>query len=64
MTQVIAFSTILLPYQVPPVVVGMQLGGVNMLRGTRLILALAAASMIFLTPLNYLWWSFLGLFTP
>jgi hypothetical protein len=42
----------------------MQLGGVNMLKGTRLILALAAVSIIFLMPLNYLWWSFLGVFTP
>lgn len=64
MTQVIAFSTILLPYQVPPVVVGMQLGGVNMLKGTRLILALALVSILLLLPLNYLWWSLLGLFTP
>lgn len=64
MTQVIAFSTILLPYQVPPVVVGMQLGGVSMLKGTRLILALAAVSILLFTPLNYLWWSLLGLFTP
>ena len=64
MTQVIAFSTILLPYQVPPVVVGMQLGRVNMLKGTRLILALAGVSILLLLPLNYFWWSLLGLFTP
>ena len=64
MTQVIAFSTILLPYQVPPVVVGMQLGRVSMLKGTRLILALAAVSILILMPLNYLWWSLLDLFGP
>ena len=64
MTQVIAFSTILLPDQVPPVVVGMQLGRVNMLKGTRLILALAGVSILLLLPLNYFWWSLLGLFTP
>ena len=64
MTHVIAFSTIILPYQVPPVVVGMKLGKVNVLKGTRLTLALTAVSILLLMPLNYLWWSLLGLFTP
>lgn len=61
-TQVFAFSTPIFPYQVPPVVVGMQLGKVNTARGTRFILALAAVSIVILMPADYLWWSLLGVF--
>jgi di/tricarboxylate transporter len=64
MTQVIGFSTILFPYQVPPVVVGMQMGGVSVARGLRVILALAAVSILLLMPVNFLWWSLLGVFRP
>ena len=62
MTQVIAFSTLILPYQVPPVVVGMQLGRVGTAKGTRLILALAVVSIVIMMPANYLWWAMLGVF--
>lgn len=62
MSQVIGYSNILLPYQVPPVVLGMQLGGVSTREGTRLTIALSVFSLIILLPANYLWWSLLGAF--
>ena len=62
MTQVIGFSTLLFPYQVPPVLIGMQLGRVSSAKGARMTLALAAVSILVLMPINYLWWSLLGVF--
>lgn len=62
MTQVIGYSTVLLPYQVPPVVVAMQLAGVPMREGARITLALAVISLLVLIPLNFLWWKLLGYF--
>ncbi len=62
MTQVIGFSTPLLPYQVAPVVVGMQLGRVSGAKGARMTLALAVVSLSVLMPVNYLWWALLGVF--
>lgn len=61
MTQVIAYSTVILPYQVPPLIVAMHLGGVSMRDGAKMTLALAIVSVIILIPLNYLWWGWLGL---
>ncbi len=60
MTQVLGFSTIILPYQLPPLMIGMQLGGVPMTAGTRLTLPLALVTVVVLMPLDYLWWRALG----
>lgn len=62
MTQVIGFSNIILPYHVPPVVVGLHLGRVSAGDAARLTLSLAAVSILLLLPVNYLWWSYLGVF--
>ena len=60
MTQVLGFSTVLLPYQLPPLMVAMQLGEVPLRAGARLTLLLAAVTVGLVLPLNYLWWSWLG----
>jgi len=63
MTQVIGFSNLILPYHIPPVMVGLHLGKVSARDGARLTLPLAAVSILILLPINYLWWQFLGVFS-
>jgi di/tricarboxylate transporter len=60
MLQVPVFSTVFLPYQSPPMMIGMQLGGVTLRQGARLCLPLAAITVLLLLPLDYLWWRVLG----
>jgi di/tricarboxylate transporter len=60
MTEVIGFSTIMLPYQSAPIVVVMQIAGVRARDGVSLTLMLGAIALFVLLPLNYLWWSLLG----
>lgn len=61
MLQVVVFSTVLLPYQCPPIMIGMALGGVRLRDATRLCIASAAATILLLVPLDYLWWRVLGM---
>ena len=60
MLQVPVFSTVFFPYQSPPFMIAMQLGGVGLRYGTRLCLAAAAVTLVVLMPLDYLWWRLLG----
>ncbi len=60
MTQVIGFSQPLFPYQVPPLLIGMQLAGVHLFEGFKLCFFLALGAIVLLFPLDYLWWQFLG----
>jgi di/tricarboxylate transporter len=60
MTQVLGFSTVVLPYQLPPLVVAMQLGGVSAASGARATLVLALITVLVLMPLNFFWWQALG----
>ena len=62
MTQVIGFSNVILPYHVPPIVVGLQVGGVSARDAAPLTLSLCAVTTFILIPINYLWWHGLGVF--
>ena len=62
MTQVIGFSTVILPYSSPPLILAFALGGVRLADGTRVCLALAAITIVVLMPINFLWWNLLGYF--
>jgi anion transporter len=59
MMQVVGFSTVMLPYQAPPIVVGMQLSGEKLLHAAKICLLLALITVFFLLPLNYFWWKLL-----
>jgi di/tricarboxylate transporter len=58
----IGFTTFLLPYQVPPAMVGLQVGALRVKTMLRLALPLAAFSLIAVLPLQYLWWRVIGYF--
>jgi anion transporter len=58
----VGFSTMILPYQAPPVMVGVQVAGIPLRSTLRLTLPLAAISIFVLLPLDYLWWWWLGYF--
>ena len=60
MTQVIGFSTVFFPYQIPPLVVAMQLSGERLGSLLKVTLPLAAITLLVLLPLDYLWWRLLG----
>lgn len=60
MVQVLSFSTLLFPYQGPPLVVAMALGEVRFADATKMTLALAAVTVLVLMPVDYLWWRLLG----
>lgn len=60
MTSALGFSAALLPYAVPPLVVGMQLAGIGMRVAARYTVILSAACFVVLMPLAYLWWRAVG----
>lgn len=62
MTQVLAFSNVLLPYQAPPLIMAMQLGNLPLGAMSKLCIALFVCSTLILIPLDILWWHFLDVF--
>lgn len=62
MTMAVGFSTLILPYQVPPVVVGMHAANLSLATTLRLTVPLALASVVLLIPANYGWWRLIGYF--
>jgi hypothetical protein len=53
---VLGYSTAFLPYQVPPMIVGLGLAGVSVGAAARATLALALVSVVVAWPLALLWW--------
>lgn len=60
MTQVVGFSTVLLPYQVAPLVVAMQLSGEKLGHLVKVCVPLSIITLVALVPVDYAWWSLLG----
>ncbi len=60
MSQVLGFSNPVLPYESAPLIVAMQLGGERVAAAQKLCLILAAVTVLFLLPLDFLWWHLLG----
>nr|WP_319393679.1 SLC13 family permease [uncultured Desulfobacter sp.] len=60
MMQVVGFSTLILPYQSPPLVVAMQISGEPLGRVLKAILAVLVLTLTVLIPVNYLWWQLIG----
>ena len=61
MTQLLGFSTMLLPYQAPPVIVMLGLCSVRVFDVARVCTLLAVATVAVGFPLAFLWWRFIGL---
>jgi anion transporter len=62
MSQVLSFMFILFPYQIAPVLTAMLLGNVAYGRMLRFCAAYSAIYVTVITPLNFLWWRWLGMF--
>ncbi|MFW2369119.1 MAG: SLC13 family permease [Desulforhopalus sp.] len=60
MSQVLGFSQPLFPYQVPPLLIGLQMAGVHLFEGFKLCFFLAIGAIVLLYPADYLWWHVLG----
>ncbi|MBT4688126.1 MAG: SLC13 family permease [Rhodospirillaceae bacterium] len=60
MLTVVGYTTVILPYQTPPLIIAMQLGSVPIRQGNKLCLWLFAVTVLVLLPLDYLWWRLLG----
>ena len=58
----VGFSTFLLPYQVPPAMVGIQVAKLRVMPMLRIALPVAGFSLLVMLPLQYLWWRLIGSF--
>jgi di/tricarboxylate transporter len=62
MTIAVGYNVMFLPYQVPPVVVGMYVCSMPVAVAMRVSLPLAAVGLVVFMPLEYLWWRLIGYF--
>ncbi|MFK4826177.1 SLC13 family permease [Paenochrobactrum sp. BZR 588] len=62
MTQVLAFSSVVLPYQAPPLIAAAQIAGLPLRSVIKLCFILFMATIIFILPLDLLWWKLMGMF--
>ncbi|WP_148208496.1 SLC13 family permease [Solidesulfovibrio magneticus] len=60
MTEVVGFSSVILPYQAPPLVVAIQSGYLPGRDVVRFCLLTSALTIFALWPLDYWWWRWLG----
>jgi anion transporter len=62
MAQVPTWPMVLFPYQLPPLVVALRLGGVRPGQVMRLLAAMTLLAWFVILPLQFLWWRYLGYF--
>ena len=60
-TQVLAFATIVFPYQGAPLVFAFHAGGVPLRHAVGFLAAVTAGTLFFITPLAYAWWRWVGI---
>lgn len=56
MLQVLGFSTTFFVYQAPPLVMAVQSGKINLLELNKVLIIIAALTVVILWPLDILWW--------
>ncbi|ADZ90522.1 SLC13 family permease [Marinomonas mediterranea] len=61
MSEVMAFSSVLLPYQAPPLITAVALGKLPIGVVTKLCLATFLITVLILLPINFVWWDVLGI---
>ncbi|MGI9424004.1 MAG: SLC13 family permease [Hyphomicrobiaceae bacterium] len=61
MVQFLGFSTLFFPYQAPPLVVALSVGRIGVADLAKVCSLLALVVFVLGVPLNYLWWSAIGL---
>ncbi|WP_417551679.1 SLC13 family permease [Marinomonas fungiae] len=61
MSEVMAFSTVLLPYQAPPLITAMALGKLPLAVVSKVCLVTFALTIVLLLPLNFGWWHLVGM---
>ena len=60
--QVLTWTMAVFPYQLPPLLLAIHIGGVSSGALVRVLIAMTAAAWIAILPLTWAWWSLLGLF--
>ena len=60
-TVVLSYSTTILPYQAPPIILAMSLSGAKMGDAVKLVGCVAIVSYAVILPLNFVWWQILAL---
>ncbi len=61
MSELVGFSTMIMPYQGPPMIVLLSLSVIKIFDLTKICMLLAGAMLIFGIPLAFFWWRAIGL---
>jgi di/tricarboxylate transporter len=61
MIEVSGFSTVFLPYQMPPIIIGLTLAKIKQTKMIKVLVLSAILTILFLYPLEYLWMKFIKL---
>lgn len=58
---VLSYSTTILPYQAPPIVIAVSMANARLADATKLVVTVAVISLLIILPLTFLWWRVLGM---